>query len=95
MCGAASGGALAISLACGQDEVAATKTRQFARWFAERHGAIRCADLVGLDEGSADDLVAAARELKQELCDGLVTSAVKGVMNVLRDSEELKGLWIP
>ena len=87
MCGAVSGGVLAMGLVYGQDDAVGPKTREFVRRFTEQNGAVRCSDLIGLDESSVEDLLDSARKLKKEVCDGLVTSAVQMLMDVLKGLE--------
>ena len=65
------------------DEVDAvnTKTREFVLKFAEQNGAVRCSDLLDVDESSVKDLLASAKNRKNEVCDGLV----RGVVHYLLD----------
>jgi C_GCAxxG_C_C family probable redox protein len=55
VCGAVTGGVLAIGLLYGQDHPDAVRlqTAEFVRGFAERKGAVRCIDLIGFDVSSA------------------------------------------
>ena len=87
MCGAVSGGVLAMGLLFGQDETVGPKTREFVLRFAEQNGAVRCIDLIGGDEGSAEDLFGAAWNRKKEVCDGLVSGVVRALLDVLEDSD--------
>ena len=88
MCGAVSGGVLALGLIYGQDHIVGPKTREFVHRFIDQNGAVRCIDLIGLDESSVEVLLASARNLKAKICDGLVTSAFEVLMEVLEDSEK-------
>jgi len=80
VCGAVSGGVLAIGLLYGQDQAgeampeAYTKTAEFVRRFAEVNGAVRCIDIIGLDVSSEEGhREYFARNLK-ETCAGVVFS---------------------
>lgn len=54
-CGAVSGAVLAIGLLYGEDpELATHLTGEYMRRFRERHGKVRCADIIGFNIGSAD-----------------------------------------
>lgn len=77
VCGAVSGGVLAMGLLYGQDYSVGPKTREYVHRFAEQNGAVRCIDLLGLDESSVEVILASARNRKKEVCDGLVSSAVQ------------------
>jgi C_GCAxxG_C_C family probable redox protein len=91
VCGAVSGGVLAISLLYGQDQadatVVETKTRAFVRRFAELNGAVRCIDIIGFDVNSAIEGGADVSSIKgillflvrggKKMCDGIVSSAVR------------------
>ncbi len=87
MCGAVSGGALAMGLLFGQDSTAGLKAREFIHRFAEQNGAVRCIDLLGLDESSVEELLASAQNRKKEVCEGLVSSAVQVLLSLLEDSD--------
>lgn len=70
LCGALSGALLVLGLAHGQTEVGdeAAKERTYAATralldrFRERHGALTCRDLLGLDIGTAEGREAALRQ---------------------------------
>jgi C_GCAxxG_C_C family probable redox protein len=54
VCGAVTGAALAIGLIYGEDpELATHLTEEFMRRFKERHGKVRCMDIIGFNVGSA------------------------------------------
>ncbi len=80
MCGAVSGGALAIGLLYGQDNAdeVGIKTEEFMRRFTELNGAVRCNDLTGLDMSSEEGAREYdARNLYEKTCNGVVSSAVQ------------------
>jgi C_GCAxxG_C_C family probable redox protein len=87
MSGAVSSSVLVIGLIHGQSQNSGLKVREFVQGFVEQNGAIRCIDLIGLDESDADLLLETALDLKNDICDGLVTSAVQEVLKVLEYSE--------
>jgi hypothetical protein len=87
VCGAVSGGVLAMGLLFGQDKSVGPKTREYVHRFTEHNGAVRCIDLIGLDESSVEVLLASARNRKSEVCDGLVSSAVQVLLDLLEDSD--------
>lgn len=94
MCGAVSGGVLAIGLLYGHDQAeeampeAHTKTAEFMRRFAEENGAVRCIDIIGLDVSSEEGIREYfARNLKETCC-GVVRSAVQVLIDLLKDWED-------
>lgn len=91
MCGAVSGGVLAIGLLYGQAQVedampeAYTKSAEFVRRFGEVNGALRCIDIIGLDVSSEEgQREYFARNLK-ETCAGVVSSALQVLRDLLED----------
>jgi C_GCAxxG_C_C family probable redox protein len=98
VCGALSGGALAIGLLYGQDqdEAALHLTEQFMHRFAERNGAVRCSDILGFNIGSIDT-AADLNSLKgllmfgvrggKKMCNGVVSSAVEALLDELEEWE--------
>jgi C_GCAxxG_C_C family probable redox protein len=98
VCGALSGGALAIGLLYGQDQDEAVLhlTEQFMRRFAERNGAVRCADIIGFNISNMDTdvnlsslkglLMFGARGGKK-MCNKVVTSAVEALLDELEEWE--------
>jgi C_GCAxxG_C_C family probable redox protein len=87
VCGAVSGGALAIGLLFEDDFEVVRKTKDFSRRFREQNRALRCIDLLGLGEVSTDELVGYAKQHKSEVCDGLVSDAVQILLDLLEDVE--------
>jgi C_GCAxxG_C_C family probable redox protein len=94
VCGALSGGALAIGLLYGQDddETVTHLTEQFVHRFAERNGAVRCSDIIGFNIGSietAEDLNSIKGLLMfgmrggKKVCNGVVSSAVEALLEEL------------
>jgi hypothetical protein len=98
VCGAATGGVLAIGLLYGQDfpDVVGLNTEKFVRRFAEQNGAVRCIDLIGFDISRAmtgDDINAVMRLLwffvrgGKKICNGAVSSAVQVLLEELNERE--------
>jgi len=98
VCGALSGGALAIGLLYGQDQDEAVPhlTEKFMHRFAERNGAVRCSDIIGFNIGSIDtttDLSSLKGLLMfgvrggKEMCNGVVSSAVEVLLEQLEEWE--------
>jgi len=92
VCGAVSAGVLAIGLIYGQDQSEAlssavsTKTREFVLRFADLNGALRCTDLTGVDMSSKKGVREYYdRKLNEEICYGVVSSAVKVLLEDLGD----------
>ncbi len=88
VCGAVTGGVLAIGLLYGQDysEAVGIMTEEFVRRFAERNGAVRCIDLIDFDIGSVmdgEDIRSILRLLwffargGRKICNGAVSSTVR------------------
>ena len=88
VCGAVSGGVLAMGLIYGQDVAVGPKTREYVLRFTEQNGAVRCSELIGVDVSGVEELLDSARKHKKKVCDGLVTSAVQVLLDVLKDSEK-------
>ena len=101
VCGALSGGALAIGLLYGQDQDEAVThlTEKFMHRFAERNGAVRCSDIIGFNIGSIETavnlssikglLLFGARGGKK-MCNKVVSSAVEALLEELEDWEASK-----
>jgi C_GCAxxG_C_C family probable redox protein len=98
VCGAASGGVLAIGLLYGekQPELANQLSREFVRAFEEKNGAVRCIDLVGFnmgdastgeDIGSVKDLMLFFARGGKRICDTAVSSAVEILLDLLEKRE--------
>ena len=96
VCGALTGAALVVGLIHGRDqaddqdakEAAHTKTGEFVQRFAEINGAVRCRDLTGLDVCTQEGLQAYyARNLQAERCNGVVTNAVRVLLELLDEWE--------
>jgi hypothetical protein len=88
VCGAVSGGVLAMGLVYGQDypDAVCPQTEEFVRQFAERKGAVRCVDIIGFDVNSAvsGDGISNVMGLLwflvrggKRVCNGAVSSAVQ------------------
>lgn len=98
VCGALSGAALAIGLLYGEeyDEAVPILTEEFMRQFAERNGAVRCADIIGFNLGTIGSK-ADLRSLKglllfgarggKRACKGVVRNAVEVLLEQLEDWE--------
>ena len=89
VCGALSGGVLAIGLLYGQDQADAmvvnTKTKEFARRFAEINGAVRCIDIIGFNVSdiNASSIKGIFKFLVRggpKFCKGVVGNAVQLLM---------------
>ena len=85
-CGAVTGALMVIGLKYGRvradDAAAKDKTyalvREFVRRFRERHGALRCNDLLGCDIATPEgDKAIADGRLHETICHGLVRDAVE------------------
>jgi hypothetical protein len=99
VCGAVSGGALAIGLVYGGDyaDAVGVLTEEFVSRFAERNGAVRCIDLIGTDVSSAMggvDISSIIRLIwiffirgKKKICNRNVGSAVQILMEQWEDWE--------
>jgi C_GCAxxG_C_C family probable redox protein len=98
VCGAVSGGVLALGLLYGDQEPEAVTylTEEFVKGFEERHGALRCEDLIGFNFSSMNSNVSLG-SLKgvlkfgmrggKRVCNGFVSSAVEVLLDQLEDWE--------
>jgi len=93
LCGAVSGAVLALGLKHGkylpEDNEARERTyalvQEFARRFRERHGHLRCSELLGYDVGTLEGRQAAHDSgLHETLCPRLVRDAAEIVEELLR-----------
>ncbi len=98
VCGAVTGGVLAIGLLYGEDypETVGLKTEEFVSRFAKRKGAVRCIDLIGFDISSAvtgDDIDNVKGFLwfflrgGKLICNGAVRTAVRVLIELLNEWE--------
>jgi C_GCAxxG_C_C family probable redox protein len=96
-CGALSGGVLVVGLAYGADhplegeakDAVYARTAEFVRRFAEVNGALRCQDLLGLDISTEAGLEEYhARNLGEERCRGVVSSAALAILELLGQWEQ-------
>jgi C_GCAxxG_C_C family probable redox protein len=99
VCGAVSGGVLAIGLKYGEDQPEAAKhlSEEFVVRFEEANGAVRCRDILGFDMNSMEEGNADLSSLKgmlsfgfrggKNVCDGVVSSAVEELLDMLEDWE--------
>ena len=98
VCGALSGGAMAIGLLYGQDdkEIVTHLTEQFVHRFAERNGAVRCSDIIGFNIGSIETkadlnsikgLLMFGMRGGKKMCKGVVSSAVEALLEELEEWE--------
>jgi C_GCAxxG_C_C family probable redox protein len=96
VCGAVSGGVMAIGMLYGQDQPEAANhlTREFVRVFEERNGAVRCIDLIGFDItiantgediGSVKDLMLFFAKGGKRICNKAVSSAVELLLEQLEE----------
>jgi C_GCAxxG_C_C family probable redox protein len=85
-CGAVTGALMVIGLKYGRvraDDVAAkdrtyTLVREFVRRFRDKHGAVRCNDLLGCEMGTpSGDKIIADRDLHRAVCRGLIRDAAE------------------
>jgi len=92
VCGAVTGGLMALGLRYGkyrkEDDTARDRTyelgRQFLQRFRERHGALRCSDLLGHDISTPEGRQAAQEKgLFRTLCPVLVREAAEIVEGLL------------
>ena len=95
VCGALTGGVLAVGLIHGRDsaaeveakEVAHAKAGEFVKRFAAVNGAIRCHDLIDLDVSNADGVQEYfSRNLLKEKCSHILSNAVRVVLPLLTDT---------
>lgn len=96
VCGALTGAVLVVGLIHGRDqaddqpakEAAHTKAGEFVQRFAKVNGAARCRDLIGLDVCTEVGQQAYyARNLQAEKCNGVVTNAVRVLLELLDEWE--------
>jgi C_GCAxxG_C_C family probable redox protein len=96
VCGALSGGVLAVGLVHGRDrademeakEAVHARAGEFVRGFAEVNGALRCRDLINLDVSSEEGLqLYYARNLQEERCSAVVGNAARLVVKLLAEWE--------
>lgn len=94
-CGAVSGAVMALGLfggGGGPDGAAAkaatyARVQEFQRRFSDRHGSLRCRDLIGLDPSTPEGLGQARREGRfQSVCLPLVRTAAAIVAEVMDDA---------
>ncbi len=91
VCGAVSGGLLALGLARGADdpsgkEAAYQLGQQFLTRFESRHGSILCRDLLGVDISSdAGRQMASGKGLFKTVCPHFVADAVEIVQAMLEE----------
>lgn len=78
VCGAVSGGVMAVGLLYGQDgkQVVRSMTHGFVQKFTERNNALRCRDLLGLDLNTAEGVQAYRSQNLNTRCSQFVSSAV-------------------
>jgi len=90
VCGAASGGVLAIGLIYGQEgkEVVRARTREFVHLFTERNDALRCRDLLGVDLTSVEGAQAYQSQELNTKCRGFVRSAVALLLDLMLDTAD-------
>ena len=98
VCGALSGGVLAVGLLYGEDEpeAVAQVSERFIQRFAKTHGAVRCADIIGFSFGSIKG-IAGLRSLRgllrfglrggPEVCNQVVGDAVELLLQELEERE--------
>jgi C_GCAxxG_C_C family probable redox protein len=98
VCGALSGAVLAIGLIYGeeQEEAVPHLTESFMNRFAEQHGEIRCADIIGFnfakvstseDMGSVKDIFWFIARGGKRQCNKVVANAVQVVLEELNEWE--------
>lgn len=90
VCGAVSGGVLVIGLVYGEGDkgVIRAKTQEFVQQFAERNGALRCRDLLGVDLASDEGLQEyRSRDLNTQ-CKTFVSSAVALLLDMMVDTAD-------
>ena len=96
VCGACAAGVLMVGLVYGSDRpddaeakaAVQSRTAEFVQRFADLNGGIRCRDLIGLDltgEGAIEEFH--ALNLLEEVCNGLVSSAVRAFLELLHESD--------
>ena len=97
VCGAVSGGVLAIGLLYGEDQPEAANhlTEEFVGRFEERNSAVRCRDILGFDVNSMEEGNADLSSIKgllkfgfrggKNMCDEVVGSAVEELLDLLEN----------
>ena len=94
VCGALTGGVLIVGLVHGRDgaeeketkDAAHAKAGELVRRFVEVNGAARCRDLIGLDVSTDEGVQEySARNLLEERCSGIVSNAVRVVLELLAE----------
>jgi C_GCAxxG_C_C family probable redox protein len=94
VCGAVSGGVMAIGLVYGRDnaeqkaakEMAYQKAARFMRKFQSVNGNVRCRDLLALDIGTDEGLnMYRAQNKKGEVCMVAVSSAVRILVEMMEE----------
>ncbi len=91
VCGAVTGGAMAVGMLCGRDEpkgdraAADARVKAFMQWFRENHGDVTCRALSGVDFSDPEQSAAfrSAGGPHQTICVPLVTAATKYLCEVL------------
>jgi C_GCAxxG_C_C family probable redox protein len=95
ICGAVTGGFMALGLAHGmsrpEDKEAKEKTyglvREMARRFSEAHGTVVCRELLGVDVGTPEGMAAArSANLFKTRCNGFIDEAVGIVRDILAEN---------
>lgn len=98
VCGALSGAALAIGLIYGREDIELVHhlVEQFMHCFADRHGAVRCSDIIGFNIGRVNNHVD-LRSIKgmlqfgarggKKMCKGVVVTSVETLLEQLEDWE--------
>lgn len=92
LCGALTGGALAVGLHFGSDDpndkaakaTAYERSAEYMRRFANANGARRCRELTGVNLRSADGREAfRLLKVKEHVCHGVLRNAVRQVLPVI------------
>lgn len=99
VCGALTGGVLAVGLTHGRDraeekkakEAVHAKAGEFVQRFAEVNGALRCRDLIGLDVSSEKGVQEYYARNLQERCSEVVGNAVRALLKLLDKWEAGQG----
>ena len=88
VCGAVTGAALAIGLIYGEDpEMATHLTEEFMRRFKDRHGKVRCMDIIGFNVGSANTGLEISS--KKDFFLFLARGGKRSCKKILRDTVEV------
>ena len=90
-CGAVTGGVLAIGLAYASEDptdreaksAVSAKVEQYLGRFAERNGALRCPDLLGVDLGTHEGTRVYRERNLRTLCDGFVSGGVRALLGLM------------